>query len=40
MEEGYPVDGSSDADVRTFWCKNIGFFEICGVSARTRMEGG
>jgi len=27
---------SSVADVRTFWCKNIGFFEIYGVSARTR----
>jgi len=23
-------------DVRTFWCKNLGFFEIYGVSARTR----
>jgi len=28
--------GSSDADVRTFWWKNIGFFEIYGMSARTR----
>jgi len=27
---------SSDADVRTFWCKNFGSFEIYGVSARTR----
>jgi len=25
--------GSSDADVRTFWRKNLGFFEIYGVSA-------
>jgi len=32
--------GSSDADVRTFWCKNAKFFEIYGVSARTRGEGG
>jgi len=31
-EEG----GSSDVDVRTFWCKNLEFFEIYGVSARTR----
>jgi len=31
---------SSDADVRTFWRKNFGFFEIYGVSARTRGEGG
>jgi len=29
--------GSSlDADVRTFWCKNLEYFEIYGVSARTR----
>jgi len=28
--------GSSDADVRTFWCKNLKFFEIYGVSAQTR----
>jgi len=27
---------SLDADVRTFWCKNFGFFEIYGMSARTR----
>jgi len=27
---------SSDADVRTFWRKNTGFFEIYGRSARTR----
>jgi len=27
---------SSDADVRTFDAKNIGFLEIYGVSARTR----
>jgi len=25
-EEG--EEGSPDADVRTFWCKNFGFFEI------------
>jgi len=25
----------SDADVLTSWCKNFGFFEIFGVSART-----
>jgi len=31
--------GSSDADVRTFWDKNIGFFEIYYVSART-IKGG
>jgi len=30
--------GSSDANVRNFWHKNFGFFEIY-VSARTRMEG-
>jgi len=29
-------EGSVDADVRTFWCKNIGFFEIYDVSAQTR----
>jgi len=23
----------------TFWCKKLGFFEIYGVSARTRGEG-
>jgi len=28
--------GSSDADVRTFWCKKFGFFKIYGVLARTR----
>jgi len=27
---------SSDADVLNFWCKNFKFFEIYGVSARTR----
>jgi len=27
--------GSSDADVRTFWCKKSRLFEIYGVSART-----
>jgi len=27
--------GSSDADVRTSGVNNFGFFEICGVSART-----
>jgi len=28
---------SSDADVRTFWCKkNFAFFKVYGVSARTR----
>jgi len=32
------ADKSSDADVRSFWRKNFGFFEIYGVSART--EGG
>jgi len=26
----------SDAEVRIFWCKNFGVFEIYGVSARTR----
>jgi len=26
---------SSGAEFRTFWCKDIGFFEIYGVSART-----
>jgi len=26
----------SDADIHTFWCKSIGFFEIYGVIARTR----
>jgi len=31
--------GSSDADVRTFGAKIIGFFEIYGVFARTRGEG-
>jgi len=29
-------EGSSVAGVRTFWCKNIAFFEIYGVSTRTR----
>jgi len=28
--------GSSKADVRSFWCKNFRFFDIYGVSARTR----
>jgi len=28
-------DGSSDADVRTFWCKKLRFFVIYGVSARS-----
>jgi len=28
--------GGSNADVRTFWEQNIGFFEINGVSAQTR----
>jgi len=32
--------GSLDADVLSFWPKNIEFFEICGVSARTSEEGG
>jgi len=32
--------GSSDADVRAFWCKKLQFFEIYGVSARTRGGGG
>jgi len=27
---------SSDADVRTFWCKKLGIFEIYDVSERTR----
>jgi len=26
------------ADVRSFWRENIGFFEIYGISARTREE--
>jgi len=30
--------GSSNADVRTFWCKNLGFFEIYGLSAQIREE--
>jgi len=30
---------SSDAHVRTFGAQNIGYFEIYGVSARTRGEG-
>jgi len=28
--------GYCDAGVRTFWCKEIEFFEIYGVSAWTR----
>jgi len=39
---GHFVDkgkGFQDADVRTFWCKIIGFFEFYGVSARTRERG-
>jgi len=28
--------GSSDADVRTFWGKTFGFFEIYGMSAQTK----
>jgi len=37
---GYFTDkrGSSDADFRIFWCKNLGLFESYGVSARTREE--
>jgi len=31
-------DGSLDADVRTFWCKDFRFFKIYGVSAQTRGE--
>jgi len=31
---------SSNADVRIFWRKNFGFFEIYDVSARTRGVGG
>jgi len=31
--------GSSNADVRTFGCKKIGFFKIYSVFARTRGEG-
>jgi len=31
--------GSSDADVLTFWLKNIRFFEIYGASARTKERG-
>jgi len=31
--------GYSDADVRTFWWKNSGFFEIYGMSVRTRGVG-
>jgi len=30
---------SSDAEVRTFWCKKHRIFEIYGVSARTRGRG-
>jgi len=30
--------GSLDAHVRTFWHKNVGFFEIYGVSARKKGE--
>jgi len=32
--------GSLDADIRTFWRKNFGFFKIYGVFAWTRREGG
>jgi len=32
-------EGSTDEDVCTFWYKNIGFFEIYGIFARTREEG-
>jgi len=28
--------GSLDADVRTFWCKKLGFFEMHAVSAQAR----
>jgi len=31
---------TSDMDVRTVWCKKLVFFEIYGVSARTRGKGG
>jgi len=27
-------------DVRTFWCKNFGFFEIYGVSGTVRTDKG
>jgi len=37
---GQEGEGSSDADVRLFGTKNLGFFEIYGVSARTRGKGG
>jgi len=30
--------GSSDAEVRTFWCKKSEFFKISIVTARTRVE--
>jgi len=33
---GQGVGGSSDAVIRTLWRKNSAFFEIYGVSARTR----
>jgi len=37
-EGGFSADkwGSSEADVRTFLCKTIGFFEIYGMPRRTR----
>jgi len=31
--------GFQDMDIRTFWLKNFGFFEMYGVCARTRREG-
>jgi len=31
---------SSDAEIRTFWQKNFGFFEMFSVSARTMGEEG
>jgi len=36
VQSGYfsNKEGSSDADDRTFWCINFGFFEIYVVSAR------
>jgi len=32
------VRTSSDADICTFWCKKLGFFEIYGVSEWIRGE--
>jgi len=32
-------EGSTDADIRTFWSKKFGFFEVFGVSTRPRDVG-